>query len=139
MNTNNRHLVRKLRTKLDSASTVKLCRQQAIYRNTNVFSLVSRLLEYVYSILGHNNNCTLTHGRCAGRYFGAGPLSIPYLPLRPLVPSATILNSLSTPFITPFWICRLSLIYMFLAFSDISHQVGKVARVAKLVRICLTR
>ena len=43
VNTKNRHLVWKLRTKLDSASTVKLLRQQAIYRVTNVFSLVSRL------------------------------------------------------------------------------------------------
>ena len=42
-NTNNRHLVWKLRTKLDSASTAKLQRLQEIYRYTNVFSLVSRL------------------------------------------------------------------------------------------------
>ena len=43
-NTKNRHLVWKLRTKLDSViKTASIIREQAIYRKPNVFSLVSRL------------------------------------------------------------------------------------------------
>ena len=44
LNTKNRHLVWKLRTKLDSViKTASIIREQAIYRKPNVFSLVSRL------------------------------------------------------------------------------------------------
>ena len=44
VNTKNRHLVWKLRTKLDSViKTASIIREQAIYRKPNVFSLVSRL------------------------------------------------------------------------------------------------
>ena len=65
VNTKNRHLVWKLRTKLDSViKTASIIREQAIYRKPNVFSLVSRLQ---YTILDPCNcfvewNCGLVEG-----------------------------------------------------------------------------